>query len=88
MSKTLATVIMPRDLLVLQTKHLFSQEEIDRQIELLNMVLVPVENWLSFCVANEIIDINRRKIISKEHLVQKILKDNPNQPFVFICNKN
>jgi predicted metal-dependent phosphotriesterase family hydrolase len=52
------------------------------------MVLVPVENWLSFCVANEIIDINRRKIISKEHLVQKILKDNPNQPFVFICNKN
>jgi predicted metal-dependent phosphotriesterase family hydrolase len=79
---------MQRDLLVLQAKHLISQEEIDRQIAILNIVLAPVENWLSFCVANEIIDINRRKIISKEHLVQKLLKDNPNKPFVFICNKN
>ncbi|MEI6264751.1 MAG: hypothetical protein WCP74_06585 [Sphingobacteriia bacterium] len=79
---------MPRDLLVLSTKHLISQQEIDRQMELLNLVLVPVENWGCFCVANEIIDINRRKIITKEHLVQKLLKDHPNKPFVFICNKN
>ena len=79
---------MPRDLLVLTLSNLLSQKEIDRQIALLNIVLVPVENWASFCVANEIIDINCLKIISKEHLVQKILKDNPNKPFVFICNKN
>ncbi len=79
---------MPRDLLVLSSTNLLSQKEIDQQMHLLNLVLVPVENWGSFCVANEIIDINRRKIITKEHLVQKLLKDQPNKPFVFICNKN
>lgn len=79
---------MNRDLLVLSNiKHL-SPTEIDRQLEILNLILVPVENWSSFCLANEIIDINRRKIISKEHLVKKILQDHPNKPFIFINNKN
>jgi hypothetical protein len=77
-----------RDLLVLTNQADLSKEELDQQIAELNIILFPVENWSAFCTANEIIDINRHKIITKVHLVQKILSDSPNKPFVFICNKN
>lgn len=77
-----------RDLLVLTNQEYLSKEELDKELSFLNTVLYPVENWDAFCTANEIIDINRRKIISKVHLVQKILRDHPNKAFVFISNKN
>lgn len=77
-----------RDLLVLANQAHLSKEELDKQLAALNTILFPVENWNAFCTANEIIDINKHKIITKVHLVQKILKDTPNKPFIFICNKN
>ena len=79
---------MNRDLLVLSKQSHLSQDEINRQTELLNHLLYPLENWSNYCMANEIIDINRRKIISKAHLMKSMLQDYPNKPFVFICNKN
>ncbi|WP_026750551.1 hypothetical protein [Sediminibacterium sp. C3] len=79
---------MSRDLLVLTNQAYLSAEQTATIVAGLNKVLGPVENWGAFCIANEIIDINRHKIITKTHLVKQILQDKPNKPFLFICNKN
>lgn len=75
-----------RDLLVLP-KNMFTVQEMEHEIELLNELLYHVECFESFCTANEIIDINKYKIIQKPHLMQKAFKER-SKPFVFICNKN
>ena len=77
-----------RDLLVLsKTAHL-SMEEKESLVTLLNTILHHTENWVTFCSANEVLDINRLKIIQKPFLIQQILRENYQKPFVFICNKN
>ena len=77
-----------RDLLVLsKTVHL-QPDELERQLALLNTLLFDTENWESFCTANEILDVNRRKVIRKTFLIQKILSEKKQKPFVFVCNKN
>jgi hypothetical protein len=77
-----------RDLLVLsRTTHL-SQSELEKEMGLLNAALYHIENWRSFCIANEIIDINRRKIIRQSHLIERILRERKQKAFVFTNNKN
>jgi len=77
-----------RDLLVLaKTAHL-SPEEREHQVTLLNILLRLTENWETFCTANEILDINRGRIIHKPFLIQKILAEKTQKPFVFTSNKN
>jgi len=77
-----------RDLLVLTKKELMNQQELEHEIELLNDLFCHVENSNALCLANEVIDINRYKIIRKLHLVRQLLKEPRLKPFVFICNKN
>jgi hypothetical protein len=77
-----------RDLLVLSSTAHLSEEELDRQVLLLNKLLYEIETWDTFCTVNEIININRHKIIRKPYLVQKALKEKEVKPFVFTCNKN
>jgi hypothetical protein len=77
-----------RDLLVLANSSHLSQSEQERQLALLNTLLFHTENWESFSIANEIIDINHRRIIRKTFLIQKILTEKKLKPFVFTCNKN
>lgn len=77
-----------RDLLVLsKTAHL-SQAELDCQLAMLNKLLYEIETWGTFTAVNEIIDINRRKTIRKPYLIEKILRERTQKPFVFTCNKN
>ena len=86
--KTLCMNDANRDLLVLsKTVHL-NPGEMERQVELLNTMLYHTENWDVFCIANEVLDINRHKIIQKTFLIQKILTERKQKPFVFVCNKN
>ena len=77
-----------RDLLVLSGSAHMSEEAFDRQLQLLNKLLFEIETWDTFSTVNEIININRHKIIRKPHLVQKALREKANKPFVFTCNKN
>jgi hypothetical protein len=77
-----------RDLLVLSKDGQLSPEKLKREMELLNTLLFHTENWEVFSVANEIIDINRHRIIRKAYLIQKILSERKLKPFVFTCNKN
>lgn len=77
-----------RDLLVISSIAHLSEEARDREVVLLNNLLHAIETWDTFSTVNEIININRHKIIRKPYLVQKELREKGMKPFVFICNKN
>ncbi len=77
-----------RDLLVLTKKELMNQAELEHEIELLNDLFFLVESSDAVCLAIEVIDINRYKVIKKFHQVRQILKEQRPRPFVFISNKN
>jgi len=77
-----------RDLLVLTKKDSMNQAELEHEIELLNGLFYLVESSNSVCLANEVIDINRYRIIRKLRTVRKILDEPIMKPFVFISNKN
>lgn len=77
-----------RDLLVLSNKAHLNQAELDRQLGLLNKLLYEIETWDTFTTVNEIIDINRRRTIRKPYLIEKVLRERTQKPFVFTCNKN
>ncbi|MBC7650626.1 MAG: hypothetical protein H7101_02630 [Deinococcales bacterium] len=77
-----------RDLLVLMKHDSISEAAMEHEIDLLSTLLYSVESLQSFCIANEVIDINKYKIIQKPHLIQQAIREKSYKPFVFICNKN
>jgi hypothetical protein len=77
-----------RDLLVITKNIELSTTELEETIINLDTILFAVENQNSFCIANEIIDINRYKIYSKPNQVSVYINNNKIKPFVFIFNKN
>jgi hypothetical protein len=77
-----------RDLLVLTGKITMNPQELEHHVELLNDLLYRVESLNSFCTANEVIDVNRYKIIHKPHIIQQIIRAKTLKPFVFISNNN
>jgi hypothetical protein len=77
-----------RDLLVLTKKTAMNAKQLKHEVELLNDLLYHVENLMSFCTANEIVDVNKYRIIQKPHLIQKAIRERGSKPFVFISNKN
>jgi hypothetical protein len=54
----------------------------------IHTMLYQVEQVEQFYQNIEVIDLNKRKIIQKPHLVKRVLKDNPQKPFVFAYHKN
>jgi hypothetical protein len=77
-----------RDLLVLAHKSVMSPDGFWRQVAQLNKILSPIEGTQAFCKCVEVIDVNRFKKITKPHLLQSILKQEPLKPFVFVIVKN
>ncbi len=77
-----------RDLLVLTKKITMNPGELEHEVELLVDLLYHVEKMDAFCIANEVIDLNRYKIIHKLRMIQQIVKEKKLKPFVFISNKN
>jgi len=77
-----------RDLLVLSDTARFSPEQLERELAFLNTLLFHIENWETFSIANEVIDINHRKIVRDSVLIQRILTRKEVKVFVFTCNKN
>ena len=77
-----------RDLLVLTKKESMNPGELEHEVELLVDLLYHVENMDAFCVANELIDLNRYKIIRKPHLIRQAVREKKLKPFVFISNNN
>ena len=77
-----------RDLLVLTKKETMNSLELEHEVELLIDLLFHVESLDAFCIANEVIDVNRYKIIRKPHLIKQAVRDSRLKPFVFISNLN
>jgi len=77
-----------RDLLVLTKKESMNPGELEHQVELLVDLLYHVENMDTFCTANEVIDLNRCKIVQKHRHIQQVVRERKLKPFVFISNKN
>ncbi len=77
-----------RDLLVFTKKQIMDKAELERQIEQLNDLFYLVETSNAACISNEVIDVNRYKIITDVNRVRLILQSQHMKPFVFISNKN
>jgi hypothetical protein len=58
------------------------------EVEKLNQILFHVEAIENLCLANEIIDINNYKILSKPEKIEKVISNNRLKPFQFIHTKN
>jgi len=77
-----------RDLLVLTKKQSMNPGELEHEVELLVDLLYHVESMDAFCIAIELIDLNRYKIIRKSTLIKQALREKRLRPFVFISNNN
>ncbi len=76
-----------RDLLVLSKKASSSQSEMDWEVEMLHQLLYHAESLENFCIANEIVDLNRYKVIQNPAKIKRIIQAKI-KPFQFISNKN
>lgn len=77
-----------RDLLVLLKDESMSNQAIEQEVDLLNDLLFAAESAENFCVANELIDMNRYKITADRKALVQVMFDAELKPFIFLCNKN
>lgn len=77
-----------RDLLVLVKEDFDSDHAMESTLQQLNEMLYHVETNENFCLANEIIDINKYKIFNDPTKMLRLVKQENLKPFVFVCNKN
>jgi N-acetylglucosamine-6-phosphate deacetylase len=77
-----------RDLLVLVKDNHLNKDAIEFELEQLNQLLLVFESMDNLCMAHEIFDLNKYKIIHKHGLVRQVMNQKELKPFVFISNKN
>jgi hypothetical protein len=77
-----------RDLLVLVKDAYTNREAMQHELQQLNMLLVNFETLESFCMAHEVFDIQKFRVLTKKSQLQKIIEKETLKPFMFICNKN
>lgn len=78
-----------RDLLVMFRFRVMTQQDIDREVMLLNELLFNTERLDNFVKAHEVLDLNRYKKITKMVDIKKLLRQKKiDKPFVFFSNKN
>ena len=77
-----------RDLLVLVKDDHLDKEAIEFELEQLNQLLFVFETVDNFCVAHEVFDMNRYKIIHKSRTIRQVMNQKELKPFIFICKKN
>ena len=77
-----------RDLLVLLRDEFMSEQAIEHEVEQLNEMLLHVESVNNFCLAHEVIDMNRYKIFHRHKFIMQVVNQKELKPFQFLCNKN
>lgn len=77
-----------RDLLLLRKDEVQDEKSIEMEVALLNNLLQSVETTAALCVAYELIDINRFKILHDQLSISKVMKPNALKPFQFLVNRN
>ena len=76
-----------RDLLVM-FKEQSNPQTIENEVEQLHELLYAVEKIENVVKAHEVININKRKILSSKTLISETLKYKKLKPFVFLNNMN
>jgi hypothetical protein len=77
-----------RDLLLLRKDDVQDKTSIEMEVAVLNNLLQNVETTAALCVAYELIDLNRFKILHDQLSISKVLKPNGLKPFQFLVNRN
>jgi hypothetical protein len=77
-----------RDLLVLLKDESMDNKAIEHEVEQLNEMLFHVESTDNFCRANEIVDMNKYKVLHDQKCLVQLMYQSELKPFVFLCNKN
>ena len=77
-----------RDLLVLSNKISLTPQQLEKELQSLHELLYSIETTNHFCMANEVINLNNYKIITKPSLIEKSVREAETRPFIFISNKN
>ena len=77
-----------RDLLLLRKDDVQDKTSIEMEVAVLNNLLQNVETTAALCVAYELIDLNRFKILNDQLSISKVLKPNGLKPFQFLVNRN
>lgn len=77
-----------RDLLVLVKDDLSNKLSIENEIEQLNEILFRTETIENFCIASEVFDMNRFRIIESHKELARVFSQRTLKPFQFICNMN
>ncbi len=77
-----------RDLLVLSNKVSLTPQQLEKELQSLHELLYSIETSNSFCQANEVINLNNYKVITKPRLIEKAVRTAEMKPFIFIFNKN
>ena len=77
-----------RDLLVLVKDEFATEQFMEQELEQLNDLLFHYETVDTFCVAHEVFDMNKYKILRKQSVLQQIARLQRLKPFQFLCNKN
>ncbi len=77
-----------RDLLVLVKEDQLNQDAIEFELNRLNRLLLDLETMDNLCMAHEIADLNRYRMLAKSNQVNDVIRQKDNKPFVFILNKN
>ena len=77
-----------RDLLLLRKDDVQDEKSIEMEVAVLNNLLQNVETTAALCVAYELIDLNRFKILHDQLSISRVLKPNGLKPFQFLVNRN
>lgn len=77
-----------RDLLVLVKDNHSNSFSMEFELEQLNQLLFHFETADKFCVAHEVIDMNRYRIHHNSKTLQQLIGQKKLKPFIFLCNKN
>ena len=77
-----------RDLLLLRKDEVQDKTSIEMEIAVLNNMLQNVETTAALCVAYELVDLNRFKILHDQLSISKVLKPNALKPFQFLVSRN
>ena len=62
--------------------------KIELELEKLNSLLFQLETIDSFCIAHEIFDITKHKVVYNRKKIVQMIHQPELKPFQFICNKN
>jgi hypothetical protein len=77
-----------RDLLVLVKDEYASERFMEQELEQLNDLLFLYETIDNFCVAHEVFDMNKYKIVRNQKSLRQIARLQELKSFQFLCNKN